>query len=502
MITVPYIVAEQSAGELLVFGGFLLNPLDGTSYLAKMYQGWRGDWLFTLPYTAERGQGVLIYPFYILLGHLARSMGISLLFTYHAARILFAAIMSLAIFQFCLAYLPNGGGSRLAFLLASFGSGLGWLALPFGGFTSDFWVAEAYPFLSAYVNPHFALSLALLLLLLDPIDRLVENQTLRTPRISVVLQFALTSLALAMISPFAVLIALMIWVGMLIWEVVQATLEHSRPVLRGYIDRLTCIALGGVPVVVYQYIVINSDPLLSGWRIQNVTPSPPVWDALISLAPLLLLVPYGAWVVFLNRNKEQRLLLVWVFVGLFLLYAQFGLQRRFMLGIYIPVATLAALSIEWMVRDGRRFWFHSVLLLLMVLPTNLLVLQAARHGIQTRDERLYLSRDEVNALAWVEANTSPDALILAAPETGLFIPARTGRRVIYGHPFETVHAEEQKARVLKIYRGEAMPDPKAWLDLVDYVYYGPREREIGRNVLFDALRVVYQNTSVVIYATK
>lgn len=501
-ITVPYFVAELSAGESLVFGGFLLNPIDGMSYLAKIYQGWRGDWLFTLPYTAEKGQGAWVFQLYILLGHLARSLGISLLYIYHGARILFAAIMSLAIFRFCQTYLSIGKSSRLAFLLAIFGSGLGWLVLPFDAFTSDFWVAEAYPFLSAYTNPHFALSLTFLLFLLSPVKVPAANQSMRKSLVFSVLRISLPSFALAMMSPFAVVIALSIWAGMLFWDFLQATLEHSKVELRGYIYRLVWIGIGGAPILVYQYIVMNSDPLFSEWMIQNITPSPPIWDAMISLSPLLLLVPYGAWVIILNRNKEQRLLLVWVVVSLILLYTPFSLQRRFMMGIYVPVAILAAMSIDWMIKDGRRFWFRSMLLLLIVLPTNLLILRAAWHGIQTRDDRLYLSKDEIDALAWVEENSPSDALILAAPETGLFIPAITGRRVIYGHPFETVHAEKQEERVLNFYQGVALPNPKAWLGLVDYVYYGPREREIGKNELLDALKAVFQNQSVVIYATK
>jgi len=53
----PYLVAARSGGEELVFGGFLLNPIDGNSYLAKMQQGYAGTWRFTLPYTAQKSAG-------------------------------------------------------------------------------------------------------------------------------------------------------------------------------------------------------------------------------------------------------------------------------------------------------------------------------------------------------------------------------------------------------------------------------------------------------------
>mgnify|MGYP001345878526 FL=1 len=48
----PYALA-YAAPDGRVFGGILFALEDGLSYLAKMRQGWRGAWLFTLPYTAE-----------------------------------------------------------------------------------------------------------------------------------------------------------------------------------------------------------------------------------------------------------------------------------------------------------------------------------------------------------------------------------------------------------------------------------------------------------------
>ena len=53
-----------------------------------------------------------------------------------------------------------------AFLLSGIGSGLGWTVFAFGQMTGDFWVAEAYPFLSSYANPHFPIGLGLMLWIL------------------------------------------------------------------------------------------------------------------------------------------------------------------------------------------------------------------------------------------------------------------------------------------------------------------------------------------------
>ncbi|RLD03483.1 MAG: hypothetical protein DRI56_12415, partial [Chloroflexota bacterium] len=152
-ITIPYIYAAQTGGAEHIFGGFLMNTQDGNSYLAKMYQGWRGNWRFTLPYTADPGEGGYIFLFYLGLGHVARILNVPLLLVFHVTRILGAMCMLWALAHFYETLFPSPQRRKLAFAISALASGLGWLAIPFGAFASDFWVAETYPFLSAYSNP-------------------------------------------------------------------------------------------------------------------------------------------------------------------------------------------------------------------------------------------------------------------------------------------------------------------------------------------------------------
>ncbi len=65
-------------------------------------------------------------------------------------------------------------------------------------------------------------------------------------------------------------------------------------------------------------------------------------------------------------------------------------------------------------------------------------------GIQAsvlQDKNIYFSAELEMALEWITRNTDPDDLFLTDKSAGLLIPSLTGRRVIYGHPFETVNAE-------------------------------------------------------------
>jgi len=162
-VTLPYLAAALLAGEEYSFIGFLLNPMDGISYVAKIRQGWAGAWRFSLPFTAQPGDGAYVYLFYLFLGHLSRWMGLPALWMFHLARVVGAVLLLCSLFAFYrLAFGSRPDLCRMAIWLTAIGSGMGWVALLFGARPSDFWVAEAYPFLSMFTNPHLPLGLALI----------------------------------------------------------------------------------------------------------------------------------------------------------------------------------------------------------------------------------------------------------------------------------------------------------------------------------------------------
>jgi len=508
----PYLYAASAAGEGYRFGGFLLNPIDGNSYLAKMRLGWQGEWQFTLPYTAEVGKGSYLFLFYLFLGHLSRLLNISLVWTFHLARFLAVLFMLAALYYFYRAIFPDVRLYSLAFLLAAIGSGMGWLGLLFGGFTADFWVAEAYPFLSAYANPHFPLGLGLLLLIFLPaVLPSATSHPVFTGRLVAVISrpwiSGLLALLLAIIAPFGVVIALSVFTGSTIWAFFQP--REGYPFL-SFLHRLIWVAVGGAPILVYDLWITTRDPLLSSWNAQNLTPSPPLWDLVVSLSPLLIFAVLGAgWLVMRDQGGQSnlgsgwRVPLVWLVLALLLMVLPVGLQRRFMMGLYVPLALFAVAGITWLAAGkDQKFWLLAALVVLLVLPTNMVILLTARYGVQNHDPVLYLSQAEAQAIDWLEAHTAPNALVLAAPATGLFIPAQSGRRVIYGHPFETVSAAEEEQAVESFFSHTDADSQRWFLNErgVEYVFDGPRERQLGGIADPDSLQLVFQAGDVVIYA--
>lgn len=489
VITVPFLAAIFFQGEEHVFGGFLLNPFDGNSYLAKMYQGWRGDVTFHLPYSAERSDGVFLFMFYIALGHTARITQLSLLVVFHLARLAAASLLVWVVYRHLVKHFREL--DRSIFTLLLFGLGMGWLVLPFGWIASDLWVAEGYPFLSAYVNPHFPLGLAVMTILVfrDPGD-----YDTRSIAVDMLLAFVL-----AVTVPFGVVI-----IGCVLG--VEAGLEllttrQWRIVARKFV-RLLLISAISLPVLVYDLWVVNIDPLLAGWNAQNLTPSPPIWDFLISFSPALLLAIPALLILRSGAARFVRIAAIWLLVGFFLMYLPFGLQRRMITGLFIPVAVLAAYFLNHRF-DPDRSKRYARWLIIASLPSVLVVLLLAAAGILQKAPELYLWRAEREAFSWIEAQTPADALFLAAPNTGLLIPAYTGRRVIYGHPFETVEAEENELFVENLIKEVSQGSVAGVPVEVDYLFWGPREVSLsGVNTPDLPDPPIYVNESVQIFTTQ
>lgn len=201
---------------------------------------------------------------------------------------------------------------------------------------------------------------------------------------------------------------------------------------------------------------------------------------------------------------------LWFALGVGLLFLPLGLQRRFLIGIYIPVAVLGVMGFSSLVNcrspnTHRIYRLLGIILIILIIPTNLLILLSGKYAVETQDRHVYLWQDERKAFSWLEANTAADALILASPETGLFIPAYTGRRVLYGHPFETVNAIEEEERLLAIFSGKmSKTELENFVESrsIDYLFLGPRELDLGPPPDSAGLELVYQYGQVLIFATR
>jgi hypothetical protein len=497
----PYLYASLQSEQTLLFSGFLFNPLDGNTYLSKMRQGWDGKWLFELTYSPEKNQPAFLFVFYLFLGHVARLFHLNLVLTYHLARLFtsFAVILALkSFYQWCF---DQKRIVKIALIWAIFGAGIGWIALPFGSFAPDFWIAEGYVFLATFANPHFPLAIAIMVWMMTLSREAVEHPLQAW--------FALLAgLVLANLSPFAWVITSLVfcvYLGVVNWR-------NDRDTLQAVLLRFGGFCLGGVPFLIYQFWVVRQDMVLAEWNRQNVTPSPEFWEFLVGYFPLAIWAFWGGMKAIRHREPRALMPLIWFGVSLVLIYFPSSLQRRFMIGLYVPLVALAMHAIEGdtvqhdvaLGRTSRGFWLN--LSLLISLVTNIVLLFATLQAVQKRDNVIFLYREEVQAFDWLRENLPEDAVILAAPESGSFLPAWTGLRVVYGHPFESIQSENRKQLVERFYQGKfSLSEQKKFLaeNSVTAILWGMRERVIANPeveyILKQTCPIGYRSEQITIY---
>jgi hypothetical protein len=502
----PYLYAYLVAPDDMQFTGLLSNPIDGNSYLAKMRQGAQGKWLFHLPYTSEDHDGAFIFTYYLFLGRLSALLGLPLILTYHLARVVNSLILLFVAYCFLSLFSLDERSRRAAFLLIGLSSGLGWLAVPFNFLTPDLWVPEAITFYSIFANPHFPLAVALMLLIfafvLVPLQAESEDGQLDAwlPVGRGSILAGLSSLLLGIVQPFCVVTVYSVLGGYFVLCLLKERRLPWPEIRKGMVAGAVTAA-----IIAYDYYVYTFNPVLHAWSEQNVTLSPPPWEYAIAYGLILALAVGGAVLALRRRSKADFFLLAWVIVNGLLLYAPFSLQRRLVTGLHIPLCVLAAIALPRHVSPrfspSRRTLILGTIIVLTV-PSNLLVMVTLMTGAAQRDSHLYLYRDEAEAMAWLEENTQSTDIVLASPEMGLFIPAWAGNRVLYGHPFETIKAKEKKALVEAFFRegiGGQAEREIARLYRPAYLFYGPRERELGGLVSdHGMLTIVYQSESVTI----
>ena len=493
LLLVPYLVARQAQPSGFLFSGFLVNPIDGFSYLAKMRQGSEGSWLFHLPYAERPGPGALLFLYHLFLGHLQRSIGVSPLTIYHASRLFGTAAMFAAAYVF---YRSTVKSAALgwAMALTLLGSGLGWIGLALDRMPIDLWVPESIPFFSAFANAHFPLAAAAMLTAMSAFAARDAQRRLRLGAA------AAAGLVLGIVQPTAVVsvgaVALIWVVWMRLRPPAGATPDRDRSMVG------LLFAITSLPLLAYDMWITRTHAALAAWNAQNLTPTPPLVDVALGFGVVLILAVVSCAVRRPWSTGGGRLLVMWLVVGVALLFVPIGLQRRMLLGIFFPMAALAAITLAHLAEGRPASRWLAYILFVLCLPTNFLVITATMGGALTQQPDVVLSESEKSAYTWVADRVPPGSLILAGEVTGNRLPAFAEVRVIYGHPFETPDASEALAWVESVYASEA--SPQAVLDemrgrSVDYVYVGPRERAAGPLTWLSALQLDHEEGDVAIY---
>ncbi len=471
-----------------VFMGLLSNPIDGATYFSKIQLGQEGQWRTIFRHTPDATQGAYITLLYNGLGQLSRYMGVSPQIAYHAGRVLASLLMFLAIYQFASVIWRRERTRRVFFIITVLGSGFGWLLLLLGLQsadaiqTPDLVIPEAFALYSAATNVQFPVAFALLALSAGVIVVVFRPGFRSDPTIhNGGLTLILSATGLGLVAPHG-LVPFTGAVGLLMvidWV-------RQRKVILYQFRWFMLLVLPALPIGGYYIAEIRYNPEVAAWMQQNVNLAPMPWHFLAGFGlPLLLALP-GIWRAIRRFEPDgDQFMLLWLVLMLVMVYFPTSAQRRFAIGMMLPVAyfTTRALMDFWL--DDRAETYRNRFLAgvygISAIGNGFLLVLWFVASVSTADPRFYLDADYDAAFQWLNTEVEHGTVVMASESVSLWLPGEAGMRVVYGHPFETLNADARKAEVAAWY-GAADVDAAVCERVVRqhgvaYVLVGPIERE-------------------------
>lgn len=483
---------------------------DFAQYEAAMDQGAASPgWLVYDRFTPEPHQPALMFPLYVGLGKLAGLLGAPVEPLYRllelGARV--ALVWSLA--AFCAWLLGRRRDATLAMLFSLFGMGLGFPLAVVGaalGLTDVYTGNGSYEvntFGLLFSAPHASLAMAVTLAVPPAFVAYLE-----APRPGPLLGLALGGLALALLHPFHLPVLL----AALALEGVLQMRDGCAP--RVVALAATLPALVAVPLLAYTAATFNLDPFWGAtYGAQNVLPSPRPWELPVDYGVVLLLAGVGAagWRGAALSVRSRRLLLLWCGLTLLAMYLPLPYQRRFSFGLQPALAVLAAAGLlrvrSWLVAARRprlARWIEPAALTLALATSATALAGIAASALLDAPIRPYrATAQEAAAAAWLARVVRSDQVVLADWDTSNYLAGRLPGRVLGGHPVATLDARRRRAELAWFF----VADEAARRRFVDaagvaYVFYGRRERGLGRLEPRPWLEPVFERPGVAVFAVR
>jgi hypothetical protein len=512
----PYIGAYQAETSNELFNGAVYDRLDFAGYLATMRRGASGEWFYEFPFTSERQEGVFIRTPYIVLGHLSKLSGISIIRTYHLARLSLSLAACIGIYFLAAFSFEKVFSRRTAFLLAVGGSGLGWLQLLFDWVPLpdispiDFWLIDAYPFFGFMTFPHFSAMLACMVFQI-----FIFLSYLSQSSFWKLLLVILFGVLIQPINPYLPILGDLAILGATIvhgfrnWHQELCHDEKFFNLLRHFkVYSLAAIALSQLPFLIYSIYIIHSDPVWRGFTNQALTLTPPPVYILWGFGLLWFFATIGIWKVLrFDFTPSFAAMLFWLVSGVFLSFVPLVFQRRFLFGAVVPLGFLGAKGIStgvlpWLKRVlSQHFaryvnsisWFITALTMMSSFYLSLGgVLYAA-----SRPPELFDTAEMVAVADWLSRNAYRDDVILSSEITGRMITQRTGLTVYLGHIFETLDYEKKSKSVEAFFEGEISLKQLPSCGC-QWLVYRKTEDDLD-NFDSSTFNLVYQNSEFSIY---
>jgi hypothetical protein len=520
LTSAPYIFANVTAPSDRQFMGIMLDVPDHIQYFSWMRDLARAP-LAANRLTAEPNDPALFNLLWWALGHLGAATGLDYAALFTLLRVLAIAVGLGGSYFFLRVAVPDDAQRRLAFILIAFGGGIGliWIVvkyvgnLPAAPFPFDTYTAEPNTFLSMLGYPHFALAMGLLVatfaLLLIALRKQQLRYALFAGIVALILGVQHTYDLVTMYGVFGVF-------GLLIW------LRDRRFPRFLFICGVIIVGISAPPAG-YSFLLTKNNPVWAEVLSQfdnagAFTPNPLHLPILMGLPLLLALIGFRPRML-QSRNEIEIFVGAWFLTHFVLVYLPLEFQIHLLLGWQVPIAVLAAATLLTRIkpalanrsRTPQRLALGGLVGLALI--TNVYIFAWRFIELKRHELPYYLTRDEVAALDWLEANTDKSDVVLSTLDFNQFTPMWSDARAFLAHWTGTLDYHNKIAMVDTVLGPDARADQRqAILDQfnVTHIVAGTQrnpqptaQNALPPSQLADllSLRPVFAQGEVVIYQT-
>lgn len=522
--TLPYLYAYQTTPDGEVFMGFVGRGTPGANgYFMFERQAQDGFHFMENRVTPEPLPRTFWNLEWWALGKFARWTGLSLVVVFHLERITAAFWFALAVYFLAALCLDRPAQRRLATTLVCCGAGLGWIIwCANNGLGMHLEVSRDLKGVNVPVylvnKPHFiragacaALTYAFLLL------------GARTGKTRHFVYSGLWALAHSAMRPYHILELYTIY------AVFPALLSLQHERLETRLFKQSAIAgMVHLPGVLYYVWLAWTDSLgMSGWkRVPGMLIEYFLWCGWPFIVCVVAFLVFP-WVLRPQQLRDSTLLLgLWILIAWAICntypYWSAGQEAAFyalqiapaILALGAPLAWCHQAAIQGQFGPGlqtlaakpRFTRIAAVVLILLSLPTTAVTygqlfttLRGNSHGWT-----FYISQGLLDALKWLDRNTPPSSVVLAAHDTSQFIPRVARNKIVTGHDMLTADYNTKNAEVNRFFANSGDEDFKRALIKrynVRYILHGPLERQLGpcNPASFPWLRPIHSTSDTTLY---
>jgi uncharacterized membrane protein len=489
----PYVFGYVTSPPDKQFMGLIINVPDHCQYFAWL-ERFRSAHLISNTLTPEPNPPVFFNLLWWALAQMGNLTGLGSAALYQIFRWIAGISFLIVLYWFCALVFDDRPRRRLAFLLTTLTSGLGWVLVVLkytltGGellYPLDVYVAEGNAFLCILGYPHFVFASAFIVVVFGLVLIGQQREQLR---------YAVAAGVVAQVLGWQHGYDLIIIYGVLGGYGVAVILRDR--VWPCYLVKAGLV-VGGLSVwpALYNVYLTMANPLweevLAQFANAGVyTPNPLHLVVLFGL-PLVVAVFTWAQKLRLRVWGNPRLFVqVWFLVGFLLNYVPTDFQIHMLNSWQVPMMILVAEGLyefivpaiaRWKLVARRAQRLALTAFALAILPTNVYLWTWRFVDLNRHDYPYYLYRDEVAAMQWLAEHSSPDAVVLSSLDAGQYLPSLSGRRAFLAHWAQTVSFFDKQERVVRFF-GAKVDDTERLATLqtfgVDYVLHGPAERVLG-----------------------